>query len=83
MTNITRGKAKTIVILSDRIAEPSLSTNVMKANDEKLGKGISFVQGFAQFMKQQEEGEELVLEEYPCPYDNLNVSLRLWKKKIR
>ena len=81
--SITRGKAKTIVILSDRIAEPSLSTNVMKANDEKLGKGISFVQGFAQFMKQQEEGEELVLEEYPCPYDNLNVSLRLWKKKIR
>ena len=78
--SITRGKAKTIIILSDAIAESNLSTNTMAANDEVLKNGIEFIHGFLPYMDNQEEGEELVVEEYP--YIIGNASLKVWKKRL-
>lgn len=79
--SITRGKAKTIIFLSDAIAEPNLTTNIMTANDKNLKKGIDFIHGFASYMKECNEDEELVAEEYP--YIIGDVSLKVWKKKLK
>ena len=78
--SITRGKAKTIIFLSDAIAEPNLTTNIMSANDEALKKGIEFIHGFSEYMDKCEDGEALVKEEYP--YNGGDVSLKVWKKKL-
>ncbi len=78
--SITRGKAKTIIFLSDAIAEPNLSTNIMTANDSTLKKGVGFIHGFSAYMKEEEAGEKLVFEEYP--YIIGDVSLRVWKKRL-
>jgi hypothetical protein len=77
--SITRGKAKTIVFLSDAIAETNMSTNVMASNDGALKKGIDFIHGFATYMKTSEDNEELITEDYP--YLIGDVSLKIWKKK--
>ncbi len=77
---MTRGKAKTIIFLSDAIAEPNLTTNIMTANDRNLKKGIDFIHGFSEYMRSSEDGEELITEEYP--YVVGDVSLKVWKKKL-
>lgn len=79
--SLTRGKAKTIVFLSDAIAEPNLSTNIMTANDKTLKKGIDFIHGFADYMRNVEDGEEGTFEEHP--FFSGDVSLRIWKKRLR
>ena len=78
--SITRGKAKTIIFLSEAIAEPNISTNLITANDKTLEKGIKFIHGFSAYMKECEEDENLVSEEYPDYYGN--VSLKVWKKRL-
>ena len=78
--SITRGKAKTIIFLSEAIAEPNLSTNLITANDKTLEKGIKFIHGFSAYMKECEEDENIVSEEYPDYYGN--VSLKVWKKRL-
>jgi ribosomal protein S24E len=78
--SITRGKAKTIVFLSDVIAEPNLTTNIMAANDVALKKGIDFIHNFVSYMKDEESGESLAYVEYP--YIRGDVSLKVWKKKL-
>lgn len=78
--SMTRGKAKTIIFLSDAIAEPNLTTNIMTANDRTLKKGIDFIHGFSEYMRSCEDGEELVTEEYPFVIGD--VSLKVWKKKL-
>ncbi len=77
--SMTRGKAKTIIILSDAIAESSMKTNALIANDESLKKGVRFIHGFVQYMRSKEPGEDMVFEDYP--YELGDVSLKLWKKK--
>ena len=81
--SITRGKAKTIVILSDGIAESNINTNIMKASgsDESLKNGISFIHGFADYMKKALDGEDMQSIEYPF-YNDGNVSLKVWKKRF-
>lgn len=78
--SITRGKAKTIIFLSDAIAEPNLTTNIMTANDPALKKGIDFIHGFASYMKRCEDGEEMIAEDYPFVVGE--VSLKVWKKRL-
>ncbi len=78
--SMTRGKAKTIIFLSDAIAEPNITTNIMTANDKSLKKGIDFIHGFSEYMRSCENGEELVTEEYPFVIGD--VSLKVWKKKM-
>ena len=79
--SITRGKAKTIVFLSEAIAEPNLTTNVLTANDAVLKKGIDFIHGFSDYMRTCEPDEEMVEEEYPFIVGD--VSLKLWKKRLK
>lgn len=76
--SITRGKAKTVVFLSDAIAEPNLTTTTMTANDEVMGKGIEFIHGFAEYMKDSKEDchDHKVFVEG-------NVTLSVWKKKLK
>ena len=78
--SITRGKAKTIIFLSEAIAEPNLTTNLMTANNPALRKGIDFIHGFSKYMKEEEKGEKLVSEEYPFIIGD--VSLKVWKKRL-
>jgi hypothetical protein len=79
--SMTRGKAKTIVVLSDVIAESNMKTNVLITNDSTLKKGVDFIHGFVQYMRTEYEGEEMVAEEYPYEYGD--VSLKLWKKRMK
>ncbi len=76
--SITRGKAKTIVFLSDAIAEPNLTTNILTANDNALKKGIDFIHGFSAWMKEKNPGEDLVAENYLFG----DVCVKVWKKKL-
>lgn len=69
--SITRGKAKTIVFLSEVISRPNLNTTIMKANDEVLEEGIDFIQGFAAFMEKAVESE--VFE---------NGKVKVWRKRL-
>ena len=78
--SITRGKAKTIVFLSDVIAEPNLTTNIMAANDPALKKGIDFIHEFVSYMKNEQDGE--VMESADYPYVCGDVSMKVWKKKL-
>ncbi|MCR4896492.1 MAG: AAA family ATPase [Lachnospiraceae bacterium] len=78
--SITRGKAKTIIFLSDVIAEPNLSTNILTANDPALRKGVEFIHGFSAYMKEAQAGEDLVTEEYPYVLGEAN--LKVWKKRL-
>ena len=79
--SITRGKAKTIVFLSDAIAEPNLTTNNLTNNDAVLKKGIDFIHGFSEYMRECGPDEEMVSEDYP--YIAGDVSLKLWKKRLK
>ena len=79
--SITRGKAKTIIILSDAIAESSMKINVMETNSPSLKKGVDFIQGFGRYMR-TEQAEDITIEE-EFPYILGNVSLKLWKKRIK
>ena len=79
--SITRGKAKTIVFLSDAIAEPNLTTNDLTNNDAVLKKGIDFIHGFSEYMRECGPDEEMVSEDYP--YIAGDVSLKLWKKRLK
>lgn len=74
--SITRGKAKTIVFLSEVLAEPNLKTNVMKHQSPDLEKGINFIHGFTRFMKEPEPGEDLKYEEF------LGGKINVWKKRL-
>ena len=78
--SITRGKAKTIVILSEELAEPNLNTNIITANDKNLREGIEFIHGFSDYMKTESPGENLISEEYPGALENVNI--KLWKKRL-
>ena len=78
--SITRGKAKTIVFLSDVIAEPNLTTNLMAANDPSLKKGIDFIHEFVSYMKAEQDGE--VMDSADFPYVCGDVSMKVWKKKL-
>lgn len=78
--SMTRGKAKTIIFLSDAIAESNLTTNIMTANDRTLKKGIEFIHGFSEYMRTCKDGEELISEEYLL--DDGDVRLKVWKKKL-
>lgn len=76
--SMTRGKAKTIIFLSDLIAEPNLTTNLMVANDRTLEKGVNFIHGFSKYIKNCEDGENVLQDEY----DLGEVTLRVWKKRL-
>ena len=78
--SMTRGKAKTIIFLSDAIAEPNLTTNIMTANDTALRKGINFIHGFSEYMKKPEDGETLKHKEFE--YVIGDITLNVWKKKL-
>lgn len=78
--SITRGKAKTIVFLSDAIAEPNLYTNIMAANDPALKKGIDFIHHFVSYMKEEKEDEEMESAIYQ--YVHGDVSMGVWRKKL-
>lgn len=65
--SITRGKKKTIVILSDVVSTPSITSNVLKDKSKSLSEGIEFVHGFAKFMAEEEhKGEKEVEIEKRC-----------------
>ena len=90
--SLTRGKAKTIVFLSDVIAESTLSTNVLKANDEAIRKGIDFVKSFAKYMKSYTlYGDRKItdldavyaeeeMQEETFTYNS--ITLNIWKKHL-
>ena len=73
--SITRGKAKTIVFLSDVLAEPNLKTNVMRFRNPKLERGIDFIHGFTRFMKDPTTGKT-VNKEFP------EKKIKVWKKRL-
>ena len=73
--SITRGKAKTIVFLSDVLAEPNLKTNVMRFRNPKLERGIDFIHGFTRFMKDPTTGKT-VEKEFP------GKKIKIWKKRL-
>lgn len=64
--SLTRGKKKTIVILSDVIAESNLTSNVLRNKTKTMREGIDFVHGFAKYMSSQdtESLSEEKVEEY-------------------
>ncbi|MCR5214088.1 MAG: ATP-binding protein [Eubacterium sp.] len=76
--SITRGKAKTIVILSDAIAESNMMTTVMTSSDQALGKGISFIHGFVNYMKEERPDEEMQCREFNHSFPG--VTFKVWKK---
>lgn len=78
--SLTRGKAKTIVILSDVIAKSSVTSNVLMGTSEDAKKGIKFVQGFSEYMSEAKTGEDMVHEEYD--YLDGNVHLNIYKKRM-
>lgn len=78
--SMTRGKAKTIVLLSDAIAEPSLSTNTLVANDHKLKKGVDYIHGYVDYIRQENANESMVHEQCDNYYED--VVLSIWKKKL-
>lgn len=85
--SISRGKAKTIIILSDTVAQSNVTINAMKANNETLKKGIEFIHGFASYMDEQKEGEDLIKEEYSCidgdvTFLDSDVKIKVWKKRL-
>ena len=77
--SLTRGKAKTIVLLSNAIAESNLNSVIMSANDETLAKGIGYIHGFSSFMKEAKDGEDVISREET--YIN-GVGLQVWKKRM-
>ena len=85
--SISRGKAKAIIILSDTVAQSNVTINAMKANNETLKKGIEFIHGFASYMDEQKEGEDLIKEEYSCidgdvTFLDSDVKIKVWKKRL-
>ncbi len=78
--SITRGKAKTIVFLSEAIAEASIDSNILVNNTPSLRKGMDFIHGFMPFMESDQDGEGLVSEVYPDYAED--VCIKLWKKKL-
>ena len=78
--SITRGKAKTIVFLSEAIAEASIDSNILVNNTPSLRKGMDFIHGFLPFMESDHDGEVLISEVYPDYAED--VCIKLWKKKL-
>ena len=77
--SMTRGKAKTIIFLSDVIAESNLATNVLAENgDNALKEGIKFIHGFTDYMREEEQSEKME----HCEFDYKNVKLKIWKKRL-
>ncbi|SEM18799.1 AAA domain-containing protein [Butyrivibrio sp. ob235] len=79
--SLTRGKAKTIVLLSDAIAESNMMTSSMAAVDNNLRKGFDFIHGFARYMQTAEDDEDIVSRSFLNLTEN--VSLKLWKKRTK
>lgn len=79
--SITRGKAKTIVLLSDVIAESSIYTNMMKSESDSISEGIEFVQGFEEFMGNAASDEDM--KKHIFEYFGGNVKLTVYKKRIQ
>ena len=79
--SITRGKAKTIVLLSDAIADSNITTNVLKTTDEDVCKGIDFIHGFSDYMLREEVSEEA--KTLTMKYMDGDVELQVVKKKLR
>lgn len=78
--SLTRGKAKTIVFLSDVIVDSSLITNNLMGRSEDAKRGIEFVQGFGDYMMKAQADEDLQSTEFT--YMEGNVRLEIWKKKL-
>lgn len=78
--SLTRGKAKTIVLLSDVIAQSNISTNVLKGKGQELEKGIAFIQGFEDFMEHAAPDEEVMDRKFT--FQGGNVTLHIRKKRI-
>ena len=79
--SMTRGKAKTIVILSDAIAESSLETDSLAANDQNLRKGVEYIHGYVNYIREENEEETVTYKQYDNYYDD--VVLKVWKKRMR
>lgn len=80
--SLTRGKAKTIVLLSDIIATPNLITNNLKNQSESLANGINFLHNFSTFMKDQapDERNDSMTSKWPRYND---IKLTIYKKKLQ
>ena len=79
--SVTRGKAKTIVLLSDAIADSNITTNILKTTDEDVCKGIDFIHGFGDYMMREEEDEESKVMR--MKYMDGDVELTVVKKRLR
>lgn len=79
--SITRGKAKTIVLLSDAIADSNITTNVLKTTDDDVCKGIDFIHGFSDYMIREEESEEA--KTLTMKYLEGDVELQIVKKRLK
>ncbi len=79
--SITRGKAKTIILLSDAIADSNMTTNILKTTDEDVCKGIDFIHGFSDYMMREEETEES--KTLTMKYMDGDVELMVVKKRLR
>lgn len=67
--SLTRGKSKTIVILSDQMVSPNLKINVLSHKKEKLREGIEFIHDFAKYVTKESE-DEVVRSYYKILKDN-------------
>lgn len=76
--SLTRGKGKTIVFLSDALAEPNLNSEVLSRNDKELEKGIGYIHGFSKYMKTSEDDENMRESDV---FTFGNVKVKVWKKK--
>lgn len=70
--SLTRGRQKTIVILSDVVAEGNLTSNVLRNKTKTMREGIDFVHGFTKYMTTPVDNENYkdLKEGYPSKYEN-------------
>lgn len=73
--SITRGKKKTIVILTDALLDKPIE--LLDVADEEIEKGISFMCDFEKFMKRKDADTEVTYDELAATYEGEDTVVRL------